>query len=338
MRIAVDAMGGDDAPRRRRRRAGRARALRSRRRAGRPRRRDRRASSRAHADWSIARASRSSTPPTSSAMAESPAAALRRKPRASIHVAAELVARGEAAALFSAGHTGATVMAAHGAFGMLPRRRSAGAGGDDSDARAAGGPARRRARASSAGRSTCCSSRVMGSVVRAGGVRHRAPRVGLLSIGEEATQGQRADARGAPAAEGVAARLHRQRRGARRLQRRRRRDRLRRVHRQRRAEDQRRPRRDGRGLLGEELRARSRAGRIAADAPGVPAFRRRVDYSEYGGAPLLGVAGVAIVGHGRSTRQGGAQRGRHGVPLRGRPTSSQRVEQDIARRAVASHS
>jgi glycerol-3-phosphate acyltransferase PlsX len=29
-------------------------------------------------------------------------------------------------------------------------------------------------------------------------------------------------------------------------------------------------------------------------------FRRRVDYSEYGGAPLLGVAGVAIVGHGRS--------------------------------------
>ena len=30
-------------------------------------------------------------------------------------------------------------------------------------------------------------------------------------------------------------------------------------------------------------------------------FRRRVDYSEYGGAPLLGVAGLAIVGHGRSS-------------------------------------
>ena len=30
-------------------------------------------------------------------------------------------------------------------------------------------------------------------------------------------------------------------------------------------------------------------------------FRRRVDYSEYGGAPLLGVAGPAIVGHGRSS-------------------------------------
>src|SRR5439155_22975043 len=45
-------------------------------------------------------------------MTESPATALRRKPMASIKVAAELVARGEAAALFSVGHTGATVLAA----------------------------------------------------------------------------------------------------------------------------------------------------------------------------------------------------------------------------------
>src|SRR5256712_3804409 len=29
-------------------------------------------------------------------------------------------------------------------------------------------------------------------------------------------------------------------------------------------------------------------------------FRRNIDYSEYGGAPLLGVRGIAIVGHGRS--------------------------------------
>jgi glycerol-3-phosphate acyltransferase PlsX len=29
-------------------------------------------------------------------------------------------------------------------------------------------------------------------------------------------------------------------------------------------------------------------------------FGRRLDYSEYGGAPLLGIKGVAIVGHGRS--------------------------------------
>src|SRR4029077_6933951 len=54
------------------------------------------------------------------AMKDAPASALRRKPRASIAVAAGIVARGEAAALFSAGHTGATVVAAHNAFGMLP--------------------------------------------------------------------------------------------------------------------------------------------------------------------------------------------------------------------------
>jgi glycerol-3-phosphate acyltransferase PlsX len=30
-------------------------------------------------------------------------------------------------------------------------------------------------------------------------------------------------------------------------------------------------------------------------------FRKRLDYSEYGGAPLVGVNGLCIVGHGRST-------------------------------------
>ena len=29
-------------------------------------------------------------------------------------------------------------------------------------------------------------------------------------------------------------------------------------------------------------------------------FRKRVDYSEYGGAPLLGVKGVCLICHGRS--------------------------------------
>ncbi len=74
-------------------------------------------------------------------MDESPAAALRRKPHASIRIAAEAVARGDAAALFSAGHTGATVMAAHGAFGMLPGSRSTGARRHHPDAEKARGPA-----------------------------------------------------------------------------------------------------------------------------------------------------------------------------------------------------
>ena len=51
-------------------------------------------------------------------MAE-PAATVRRKPGASIRVAADLVARRDAAALFSAGHTGATVVVTHSAFGMI---------------------------------------------------------------------------------------------------------------------------------------------------------------------------------------------------------------------------
>src|SRR5258708_20396335 len=53
------------------------------------------------------------------AMDEPPLAALRRKPRASVKIAAELVARHEAQAVFSAGHTGATFLAAHAAFGVL---------------------------------------------------------------------------------------------------------------------------------------------------------------------------------------------------------------------------
>jgi glycerol-3-phosphate acyltransferase PlsX len=48
------------------------------------------------------------------------AASTRRRPGCSIRVAADLVAKREAAALFSAGHTGATVMAAYSAFGMIP--------------------------------------------------------------------------------------------------------------------------------------------------------------------------------------------------------------------------
>jgi glycerol-3-phosphate acyltransferase PlsX len=30
-------------------------------------------------------------------------------------------------------------------------------------------------------------------------------------------------------------------------------------------------------------------------------FRKRLDYAEYGGAPLLGIDGICIVGHGRSS-------------------------------------
>jgi len=63
-------------------------------------------------------------------------------------------------------------------------------------------------------------------------------------------------------------------------------------------------------------------------------FMRRVDYSEYGGAPLLGVAGITIVGHGRSS----AKAVRNAVAMAYRFASGQfirRVEQEIAAATVS---
>jgi phosphate acyltransferase len=55
-------------------------------------------------------------------------------------------------------------------------------------------------------------------------------------------------------------------------------------------------------LLGEELQGTfsSQVGYLLSRRA-FRRFRRRVDYSEYGGAPLLGVAGLVLVGHGRSS-------------------------------------
>ena len=98
------------------------------------------------------------------------------------------VARGEAAALFSAGHTGATVMAAHGAFGLLP--------GVDRPALAATIPTRRGpAVLLDVGASVECRPQhllqfaVMGGVYARVGLGIESPRIGLLSIGEEASKG-----------------------------------------------------------------------------------------------------------------------------------------------------
>jgi len=54
-------------------------------------------------------------------------------------------------------------------------------------------------------------------------------------------------------------------------------------------------------LLKEALTrdARSKAGALLLK-PGLKGFKRRLDYSEHGGAPLLGVKGVSIICHGSS--------------------------------------
>jgi phosphate acyltransferase len=234
-------------------------------------------------------------------MEEPPAASLRRKPKASIKVAADLVARGDAAALVSAGHTGATVMAAYGAFGMVS--------GVDRPALAATIPTRQRpAILLDVGASLECRPQhllqfaVMGTVYARVALGIEAPRVGLLSIGEEATKGNELtrDAhrllKTAPLAfignveardvysgkadvivcdgftgnvalkisEGLVDVME--------------------------------------SLLHEELSSTvtMRVGSLLTRRA-LRRFRRRVDYSEYGGAPLLGVGGVTIVGHGRSS-------------------------------------
>jgi len=252
-------------------------------------------------------------------MDESPAQALRRKPRASIKVAAELVASGEAAAVFSAGHTGATVMAAHGAFGMLP--------GIDRPALAATlpvykGPGSNYSRANNSNPSPCIRAVVlldsganvecrpqhlvqfalMGAAFARAALDVGTPRVGLLSIGEEAVKGNELTReahqllRSAPinfignveagelyagsadvvvcdgftgnialkVSEGLVETVE--------------------------------------GMLREELSQTlgTRLGWLLSRRA-FRNFRRRVDYAEYGGAPLLGVAGVTVVGHGRSS-------------------------------------
>jgi len=235
------------------------------------------------------------------AMSEPPAAALRRKPGASIRVAADRVARGEAAAIVSAGHTGAAVIAAYSAFGTIP--------GVDRPALATTIPTRRRpAVLLDAGANVECRPQhllqfaIMGSVyarVAAGIAR---PRVGLLSIGEEETKGNEltreahrllksapvnfiGNVEGREIYSGVADVI---------------------VC-------------DGftgnivlktseglveavEALLGDELQGTfsSQVGYLLSRRA-FRRFRRRVDYSEYGGAPLLGVAGLAIVCHGRSS-------------------------------------
>jgi glycerol-3-phosphate acyltransferase PlsX len=267
-------------------------------------------------------------------MAESPAVALRRKPNASIRIAAETVARGEAAALFSAGHTGATVMAAYGAFGMLP--------GVDRPALAATIPTRRNRPAIllDVGASVECRPphllqfAVMGGMYARVGFGVDAPRVGLLSIGEEETKGNELTReahrllKASPLAfignveardlyngdadvivcdgftgnialkvsEGLVEVI----------------------------ED----------LLREELSSTvtMRVGSLLTRRA-MRRFHKRVDYSEYGGAPLLGLAGIAIVGHGRSS----AKAVRNGVAMAYRFASGrfiERVEREIAAAAV----
>jgi glycerol-3-phosphate acyltransferase PlsX len=234
-------------------------------------------------------------------MGEAPAQALRRTSSSSIGVAASLVASGRADALFSAGNTGATVLAARMAMGWLR--------GVERPALAATIPTTRGvAVLLDVGANADCRPRhlatfaVMGTAYARACLGIAAPRVGLLSIGEEATKGNEL---------------------------------VREAHRLLRASAlhflgnvEARDVYSGEadvvvcdGFTGNvaikvseamvamiEALLIGNAGVAGSEGP-VPlltpdvfeSFRRRVDYSEYGGVPLLGVAGPCVVGHGRSS-------------------------------------
>lgn len=259
------------------------------------------------------------------AMDEAPLAGLRRKPRASIKVAAEAVARGDADALYSAGHTGATLLAAHAAFGVLP--------GAERPAVAVMVPTLTGAAVVlDTGATLECRPEhlrafgLMGDAYARIVLGQDTPRVGVLSVGEEAGKGnelvREAHALLAASRVNFVGNIE--------------------------ARDIFSGRADvivcdgftgnivlkvGEGLidalehlLRRELVSASLARTAAADAVGSEAqevsagadatvqtalgvtamadafqrLRNRIDAAEHGGAPLLGVNGLALVGHGRS--------------------------------------
>lgn len=232
-----------------------------------------------------------------------PALAVRRRRSVSVRVAAEAVAAGDAAALFTTGHSGAAVMAAHGAFGLLD--------GIERPAVAATIPTRDGAAILiDAGASVSCRPDHLVAFARLGAAYAAVmlglerPRVGLLSNGEEAGKGtmlvRQAHARlvatdlhfignldaselftGAAdvvvcdgftgnvvlkASEGLVEAVD--------------------------------------GLMAEEM-ARSVTAQVGAvlSRGALRRFRTRLDYSEYGGAPLLGLRHLCVIGHGRSSPQ-----------------------------------
>jgi glycerol-3-phosphate acyltransferase PlsX len=254
-------------------------------------------------------------------MEEGPLAALRRKPRASITVAADTVARGDADALYSAGHTGATLLAAHAAFGVLP--------GAERPALAVLVPTLTgSAVLLDTGATLDCRPHhllafaVMGSAYAQVVLGVTQPRIGLLSVGEEAGKGtevvREAHALLAASPLQFVGNLE--------------------------ARDFFSGKADvivcdgftgnvilkvGEGLvetlvrllrkeLGPSFTTRL-AGWLVKDAWN--RLRARVDATEHGGAPLLGVNGLALVSHGRSK----ARAVRNGIALAARLSEGRMV-------------
>ena len=235
-------------------------------------------------------------------MGESPMAALRKKKQSSIRIGLEMVKRGEADAFVSAGNTGAVMATALVVLGPLP--------GVERPAIAVVVPTiTHQAVLLDVGANVDCKARhllqfaIMGNCYARDILGHSRPRVGLLSIGEEESKGNELTREAFKAMEeepalnfignvegrdvfsgaadvvvcdgftgNVALKISE---GLVETM----------FH-----------------LLREELKKdlRGRAGSLLL-VPTFRRFKRRIDSSEFGGAPLLGVNGVCMISHGRST-------------------------------------
>jgi len=234
-------------------------------------------------------------------MRDSPLQAYKRKKGSSLHVAAKLVREGQADALVSAGNTGAVMAVAHFTLGTL--------GAVDRPALAAPFPTSKGKVSVMLDVGANVDSKpvhleqfaVMGEIYYRVIFGTRRPRVALLSIGEEEMKGNEltreahnrlkkmplnfvgnVEGRDVFAGEvdvivcdgfvgNVALKIS-----------------------------------EGlvtyfthalRDALNKDLRAKMGA---LLSRPAFKGFKDHLDYSEYGGAPLLGVRGVTIIGHGRS--------------------------------------
>ncbi|MFQ5816548.1 MAG: phosphate acyltransferase PlsX [Terriglobia bacterium] len=236
-------------------------------------------------------------------MAESAVRAVRKKRDSSICVAARLVAEGEVAGLVSAGNTGAVMATLKLELGSLP--------GVDRPALASVLPTKRGTVAVvlDVGANVDCKPHHLEQFAIMGEVYYRVmfgvarPRVGLLSIGEEATKGNELVRethrllKGSPLSFDFVGNV------------------------------------EGRDIFSGDLEVvvcdgfignvalkisegtaealtdmlkialsgtlQSKVGYVLS-RQAYEDFRKRVDYSEYGGAPLLGIRGVGVICHGRS--------------------------------------
>lgn len=218
-------------------------------------------------------------------MHEAPAAAVRCKPDASIVVAGDLVRSGDADAMVAVGHTGAAMVVGAMHLGRIE--------GISRPTIASPLPARTgQAVLLDAGATVDCDQHnllqfaVMGSLYAEHILGIKSPRIGLLSIGEEATKGNELVKATFPVLESAGLNF------------------IGNV--------------DGKDLFrgvvdvivcdgfagNVVLKVAEGMGELILGGVTDEETRRKLykkfDYTEYGGAPLLGVRGVCIIGHGRS--------------------------------------